>query len=468
MLKLKFPQVLNVDVAAARTVTPMYAALTPWHTSVLMVPEAKSEAVPVSPGGETIVPVMLDETIAPDANFTTISALLRYEAPDDGGGGQVLQSSAVKKNGETTTYEVTTDLPAVPLSLSLHLEGGEVLWTSGSPATGGGYQLPDLAEAVNAYLERQAAEGEIETPIELRFVVEASVGGKVTIELWELGYVRLKTWSWTNELDDTVRVDRNLTLDFAGAAAVPLESLNDPRLRLERITLDVGGTFEPERMLGEVMAHDGRAFATISSDYSLGQAFIPPSDIALVGVSGFFYSPSQAELYLEVQSDHGGVPARDEPLASGKLALAPAEDGRGDWQLVRLDAPADLEEATRYWLVLKGIQGRVLMGLQAQSETNLRETQVNRAGTMWSPYGGDPLPLLRLVYLPGVDNQAAAVTVYLSGTEVKQALDPAGQSARVTLPVPASFTGAPTLLFTSHARGTLNIANVVQTYIPTD
>jgi hypothetical protein len=116
---------------------------------------------------------------------------------------------------------------------------------------------------------------------------------------------------------------------------------------------------------------------------------------------------------------------------------------------------------------VKGIRGKTLLALQPQPDTYLADTRLNRGGQLWKPFGrgGQGTPaLLRLVYLPEIDNQTAAVTLSVQGTGVRQPFDPTPQASPVVLALPAQTPLPPVLIIESQAQGTLSLANVVQEY----
>jgi hypothetical protein len=471
---VKGPQLLNVGPKAVRGLPVLMVPEAVQFALFELTPEAESMLAPLKPGAEVKVSVEL-QGIPTDVNFTAVSAVLTVQEQKGTQPAALTQVSRVTKNNTTTTYSVALDVPPLPTNLTVRLEGSEVFWSFTGPSAAGSHSLPDLAEEANAYLDRLKAEkGEIEPPITLPFLIQSDNAATVTIAINSLEYSRLKTQSWDNELDGTTRVDRNLQLDFAALQELPLDPIDgaaEQSVVLRKVTMDVGGELGPERMLGQRAAHDGRAFTTISSDYSLAQGFTLATAIQCVGVHGLFANDSEAEIYVELQSDREGSPADGEPLAQCNLSLAAPEPGSSpQWTFARFDAPADLQEDVAYWLVIKGIQGKVLLALQAQAQTYLATSLVNRGGQLWKPLcpaARALLPLLRLVYLPEIDNQSAAVTLSLKNTTVRQPLDPTAEVQSVTLSIPtATVRRSAVLVVESQAQGTLSIANVVQEYLP--
>jgi hypothetical protein len=410
-----------------------------------------------------------------DANFTRITAAF-LPVQGKSAPAQLSQTSKIKKNGGSEeTFDVSIAVPVTPTNITLRLEGGEVFWTFNNTLSEAYYDLPDLAEQVNLYLDRLTAQGgKPQGALELAFLIEAGSAGEAKIGLYEIAYSRLKTASWLNPLDQTTRVDRNIELDFGDIHRLELERIQEmpgSPVVLREVRLDVGGEVGPERLLGQVVAHDQRAFAAISSDYSLAQEFTLPVKANCAGISGLFTPDGEAEVevYVEIQPDLNGAPAAGQPLAQGKLVLTPDPEGAANnWSLARFNAPVALEAGKPYWCLVRGVQGRAWLALQEQEGSYLTATRFNRGGQFWKSAGAAAqaaLPLLRVVYLPDIDNQAAAVVLRLQGTNVSQATDPAPAAQGYALAAPPGLEGAVTLEIESHAQGSLSIANIIQEYV---
>lgn len=468
---VKEPQFLNVSTKGVRGLTAYPLMVRPVYEFAWPEPEAKTEVLLRS--GEEVKANLTLENIPADATFTRISAALVPQSTDGQKTIIEQQSTVTEDGGQARTYRVTVNAPTSPSNLTIRLGEGEVFWTFTNALTAGRYLLPDLAQEVNAYLDRvQEETGKISLPLVLPFRIQSSGTGKVSVVINDIAYARLKTQSWFNDLDNTTRVDRNLELDFATVQEIPLEPLAstpDQPIVLREITLDVGGVFGPERLLGTVEKHDEREFATLSSDFSLAQAFVLTRPIHCAGFSGLFTNDTEAEVYVEIQNDDVSASFSAPPQAQANLILSPPEPGDGPkWSLTRFDTPVDLQAGVSYWLIIKGVRGRVRLALQAQMDTYLTETLMNRGGQSWKTYrrpAREALPLLRLAYLPEIDNQTPAIWLCVKGTDVQQAIDPGSDVQSVSLPVPRGRTQA-RLVIESHAQGTLSIANVVQEYVP--
>ena len=118
-------------------------------------------------------------------------------------------------------------------------------------------------------------------------------------------------------------------------------------------------------------------------------------------------------------------------------------------------------------MVFKGIQGKALLALGQASEDYLGRVVVNRGGQLWksinrrNPTG--TAALARLVYLPEIDNQLAAIEIGIEGVTSPERLTP-GEAQSISLKPTGASSTAPVIIIKSHARGTLTIANVIQEY----
>jgi hypothetical protein len=437
------------------------------------------EGEKLKPGEE--VPVVVPVPNLPlNASVRTLRAKIEVRGDDDSEVSQISQTAAVKEDGAAAkNYEVKIDAPALPRNISVRLDGGEVFWSFADLAVEGEHELPDFVEHVNTYLDKLPVDSK---EVFLRFLVKSDGPGEVKVTVEDIEYSVIQTQSWTNPLDNTIRLDRTFQLDFGSIERVQLDAFSgkdNKTIFLSRIKGDLGGEFGPERLLTKVEAHDGREFATVSSDYSLAQGFKleesvlgARKSIQGVGVAGFFRADSEAEIYIEIQTDANGFPSAGAPLAKADLALSPPEDKESKkLTFVNFEAPVELKLDTPYWLVIKGIQGKILVGLQARTEEYLQQALVNRGGQLWKSFSrtSDPAPsaLLRLIYLPEIDNQMAAVEVGIEGTPASQRFDPKPEAQPISFDAPqGSDIEQPVIIIKSHARGTLSIANVIQEYSP--
>lgn len=432
--------------------------------------------VSLKPGEETQVAVSLPN-VPLNADIKTLKATIEVKPAPASEKETLQQTSKVTEGNDAKTYKVDIDLPAVPRSLTLRLDGGEVFWTSSTAVVEGSFELPDFVAQVNTYLDKLPSETE---KVALVFLVKSDGPGqvKISIDQKSLEYSVIQTEAWPNPLDETVRVDRNLQLEFGSVERIPLSALaggDSSKLSLNKVTADVGGNFGVERLFTNVADHDGREFATISSDYSLAQSFVLTAEIVgtnkplhAAGVSLLLQVESKTELYVEVQADNGGVPSTKAPMAKSNLPIEP-EKATTQWFMARFDQPVDLSLDTRYWIVVKGIQGRALLALGGPSEAYLETVFVNRGGQLWKSFSRrEPVvsnALVRLVYLPEIDNKSASVEIGIEGVEELQRLDPQQEPQTISLAPPASFNATePVIIIKSHAQGTLTLANVIQEY----
>jgi hypothetical protein len=438
------------------------------------------------PGEEVEIAVPVPG-LKPNANVRAVTATL------------FVRSSTAAVTPDTTEVEIRSGSGAaassqefgvevkpanLPRNIQVRLAEGAVFWTHSGTIEAGEYALPDFAVEANAYLDRAAV-----TPDRpaLAFMVRSETPGRVRIEVGPPDYTVLQTETWENPLDGTVRIDRNLELDFGGVERIDLDTLADPegdRFALERVTLDVTGELGPERLLGDVATHDGAQFTTISPDYSVAQRIRLDADpavafgfklgtpVRVAGLTGVVQAENETELYVEVRNDGGGKPAGDGPLATRTMTLEPAEtETAQQWLFAAFESPAALELDRDYWVVFRGIRGRARLGLTAATAGYLGRVLVNRGGQLWKTIDSraartEAVPRLasvvRLVYLPEPDSQTAAIALALEG-DPPALVDPEPTTQRITVEA-ATRTRPAALVVTSNAKGSLTLANVVQEF----
>jgi hypothetical protein len=234
-----------------------------------------------------------------------------------------------------------------------------------------------------------------------------------------------------------------------------------------------------------VVEFDRHQHATISPDFSLAQPFSLAGTVVArpaqcSGVSAFLECDAPAEIYVELQPDADGAPRSGAPLAKSNVQLAPPQKGAApSWTFAAFSGPAELTVDTPYWVVVKAVRGSARLGLRtgaaaATSPLRFGSALINRGGERWKGLvsaresagsAGTPVTaLIGVVYVPGPDNQTAAVQLLLRDGAAEQRFDPSGQAATVVLGVPADSRRQATLVIRSHARGLLTVANVVQEY----
>lgn len=470
-MNLKFPEIFNVSVKAARGFAFNQAvyALRPEKFFMASFPDVDKGFIPLELGEETEILVRLPGNIPANANIKRIAG--KFHARDMA--GLEPQQTKVDVDGPEgkKAYNLGVETPSRPRNIELRLDKGDIFWTFTGILTKESYDLPNFAKQVNAYLDKVEPEGD---QITLRFLVKSDTNGKakITIEDEDIEYSQLQTQIWENPLDNTFRIDRNLQLEFSASKEVPLGPISDnahKQISLRRIEIDVGGEFGRERLLGSVKSHEGKEFATIGSEYSLAQKFELDTPIQCVGVSGLFRVEEDTELYIEIQKEDNGFPAAGSPLTKANLSLTPDEKNIiTQWAFSKFEVPVNLKTELLYWIVIKGIQGKVRLGLQDQKETYLKEVLVNRGGQLWKSVNhasnSTTAAFLRLAYLPEVDNQMAAVEIGIKGTSLIQSLDPGAEAQTISFKVDGIDIKEPAIIIKSHARGMLNIANVIQEY----
>jgi hypothetical protein len=400
---------------------------------------------------------------------------------------------AITKQGDSNAsgnFGVDVAQPSRPTNLKLLL-GDTTVWTQAGTLNQSRYTLPEAKDALNAYLEKQKATSPLQ---KLAFVAHSDSPGRVGLSV-KLDYVQIKTQSWPNPLDKTTRIDRNLPLSFGAIVRVSLDPLIDQTsvaVKLESLSTDLDGKFGPDRLLAHLDAHDGRQFATIDTDYSLAQAFqltgttpdgrqILHSPVNCTGISCLVDSQDKSELYAEIQPDGAGFPGSGAPLAKGTVSITPARpDGQPlPWAFVKFAAPVKLDTDSPYWLVLKAVQGSLTVALAEVADPpgaaplSAGRLCVSRSSQLWKDMfrsNSDPqvASLTGVVYLPGKDDQTAALQIVTSGAPQGLTLSTAADPTQKPQTVQQSTQNADwrqvTLEVRSYAAGTLHLANVIQRF----
>jgi hypothetical protein len=462
VLTLKAPVSMKVDVKAARGFVNDAVSVKPGRFDRRVWRYV--EFVTLKPGEETPVPVLVPDL---PANGDVKSITAHLDVADDTDAPPPQPTSVTIKQGSSPplTMEVTPGIPTRPRNVTVRLEEGEPIWSFGDTLVNNRYELADFAAQANAYLDKV---NPADTQVTLNFLVKSDTPGKVNIAIGPKTVTRLQTQTWTNELDQTVRLDRNLELDFGDRWEITLhavEASGPPPL--ERLRLDVGGAFGAERLLGAIRVHAGGQYATVSPDYSIAQQFSLDIGVEAAGVSGLLGVDDDAEVYVELQPDQAGVPAADAPLARATAAIVASEDGSASWVYAQFESPARLEAGTPYWIVVKGVSGAARLGIEAPVVHYLNALLVNRTGRLWKPFAPstrDALAsMLRVVYLPGIDSQSAAVEIAVAGAD-EQAVDPQAAPSTLSFVFKERSASPVVIEVTSHARGALTIANIIQEY----
>ncbi len=464
-VELKAGQETEVVVSVPLSMLPANANIK-MVTATLKVSELPQKS---TAGGEktTVLPA--------NANIKMATATLKVsELPQKSTAGGEKTTVGIAKGEETEeTYNLRVEMPNLPRNVEIKLAQGEVFWTNGGTLSQDSYLLSNFAEQLNAYLDRVQPTSD---SIPIQFLVKSDTPGKVEIILNEneLDYSLLQTQIWDNSLDNSIRVDRNLQLDFATLERIPLQPISaqgNQKFSLDQISLNIGGELGQERLLGSVDVHNGREFATITNDYSLAQSFELEVPIKVTGITAYFKASSEAELYVEIQHNLNGFPSVEPPLTKSHLAIAPVEDpGSKRFTSASFETPVDLEAKKLYWVVIKGIRGQAQLGLQDQKGGYLRQFLINRGGRLWKNLSRQSnsaiSALVRLIYLPEIDNQTAAIEIGIEDVQSLQQLDPEPEAQTLSIDVKNTGIQQAVIVIKSHARGSLSIANVIQEYKP--
>jgi hypothetical protein len=423
------------------------------------------------------------------ANIKAITASLRVTAGPDSsepiGVGVGVTSKEHSDQDQTLTLAVTVDPPSGLQNVEVKLAGGQSIWSKAGPAPTGEYAIPDFTKQANAYLDSLPPSTAEAT---LDFLVTSEIDGRASIRLGPVDWSIMQTQAFKNDLDSTVKLDRSLELGFGEVATLELDPISVPagkHLRRQSLTMDLGGQFGPERLLGRIDAHDGADFVLVSAANSAAQSLRLESAAVKAPLScsglAIFLVPTAAdappaELYAELQPDQGGQPASGPPLAKASFKLTPPGEGQSlAWTCATFEAPVQLALDTSYWAVLKGVSNGVQLALRGASPPagealTCAGASVNRGGQTWRPLlarrpgQGPPQALLALMYTPGIETNAAAVEIAVEGAPDALRVDPAGAVRTVSPAVPADQRPALRVQARAYAKGALTLANVIQEY----
>jgi hypothetical protein len=469
---IKSPQMLSAGVKAVRGIGSEWR-LDRFDKFASIDRLALDDAVGVKQGESAVVPVAALDNMPINADIETLIAELEvvgdHDAPASVGDG--LQN------------------------IQLRLDQGEIFWRYGGLLKPGKYEISNFAESANAYLDKLNPKDE---KVIFRFLVNSDTPGKVRIKIKEQKFSLIHTQTWRNELDDTIRVDRNLEMDFSQLAIIPVDPIEAPtgrKIKRSSIKMDVGGQFTPERLLGFMERHNTVEHAVVSSDYSLAQRFrlnkeLVKTSILSVGVSCLFLTDEEAEIYMEIQPDANGIPAMETPLGAGSTLLsAKDKDEAQIWASVLFKGPVVLKADIPYWVVIKGVQGKTRVGLLTDTRQDKPVSAVyrdvlavNRGGKMWKnlirrqpslPSTPDTealqketvtQALLGLIYLPDSDNQTAAIQIEVEGIPITQRVELEAEAKPISFDLKSSDISQAILVVRSSARGTFSIANIIQEY----
>ncbi|WP_127553991.1 hypothetical protein [Actinoplanes sp. OR16] len=450
----------------------------------------------LTPGQETEVLVPLPG-LRPNADVKAIRATL-WVLP---GQAATQEPSTVRVRegaGAERTFAIAADPRPGLSNVSIRLAPGEVFWSRSGVLEPGDHPIPvDFAAQVNAYLDATAHH---EGTVSLRFLIRTDTPGQVLIRFGQLVFTLLQTQTWPNDLDGTLRADRNLTLGHHSEVRLPLSviaPLDGHPPALARIVMEVSGRFGPERSLEDTGRPAGE-FCTLDVDHALARGLVldpaglPAGGVRCTGFSIHLRQSGEAELYAELQPDAGqgdllSAPATGPPLTKANVVLAAPPDGTGQPAervvSVRFDEPTELRAGLPYWLVIKGVRGAAQAGLRASADVSpgpvLEERlRINRGGRMWKQVrrGGDDRTRARmsLIYVPGPDDGRAALDVAVDTGDpaagpFRALADPGARPE--TLAIALGGVTAPdgaVLVVRSNAAGECTIAGVIQEYAPAD
>lgn len=431
---------------------------------------AFADLTPVTPGRDTVIAVAAPG-LPRNADVKTCTAQLVVWDADSSASSTT--NVAVKKGADAAVpYAITVDAPTRPRNVTLRLEGGEVFWRQGD-LTELTYDLPDFAPAVNAYLDKLGAEGDVA----LRFLLTSDTPGQVGIRRLTFDATRIQTQTWENPADQARRVDRSFEIGFGDVLDADLSPLPEDgsRRRVRALSVDLSGQIDPERSLGNATLDLGQGeFATVGSDFSAAQAVRSGLALACTGAVVALVNTGPASIYAALHVDDDGQPnTATAPVAESRSDLEPG-DGVTTWRTLKWDAPATLDPNQRYWLVLRAIQGEAWLAVTRAAIRPLEQFRISRGGAFWRQLVNDSADgacgLVRLLYLPGPENPSSPVDLVLRSAAngdplVRAPAEPAPQPKPLRIEVPGGgATGGVRLELHASGRGSVTLANLIQEY----
>jgi hypothetical protein len=464
-------------------VTPTYLEAIPLDLASTMF-RFNPPGVAVKAGAPTAVPVKIG-VLPVNARVSQISASMKVHS-SGAGEPQETEVKVSEDGGKAKSFGIEFNVPSGLQNVQLKLDQGEVFWNRPGAVAPGLYQVPDFSKAVNEFLKKTNAAGGDTT---LPFVVTSETAGNVEIEL-SAQFALIQDQTWTNELDGSSHADRNLPLQINQAVTIALDAIGVPAgrtLKRVSIALDASGQFGPDRVLGPLEGHDGHEFATVSPEYSVAQRLVIQSDVVTgrvqcSGVAALVKADPvkpggtapPVELYVELQPDENSTPANGAPLAKATIPFKPADSGEQPWTVAMFDASIELQADAAYWVVVKGVRGRVRVALardvdRSGSAIVRSMAAAHRGGQTWkfltarASRETPPHVLVAPLYTPGPENATAALELSIGGAPPLR-VDPAAEPANVSLPLSSELPPQVDLVIRSAAIGTLTVANVQQTY----
>jgi hypothetical protein len=444
-------------------------------------PFGMSDAKELSPGQEVVVPVKLRD-LPRSITVKRIRADITIRPTQSTNAGQpVTQKSTVKEaQGSSRSLEVTIAPPLGPSSLDVRFEGGASFWNfSNLPMMIGTHDLPDFADYVNTHLDGISGSDAI-----LTFLVKADGPGTATIRVKSLDYTVIQTQTWPGPGGGAVRRDRDFTVSLGEVTTVPLDAPSDQignRHSLAVVSLDIRGELGPERLLPDIIMPDRQQFVTVSTEYSIAQELSIPAEtfqskkpIEVVGVVCSFLAETEGQIHVALHPDASGMPTESSPIAHAASVVVSVDKSKTSAvTFIQFDRPVSIQIETTYWVVFKGIQGSIQLGLSSSQHSYIKAILTNRGGQYWKSLERNDLEhktATHLVYVPGAEHQIPPIELLLDDMPVPFAVKVGTTVDTVQLSVPQtrSTGGVTNLTIRSRAQGRFNISNVTQEYLPVD
>jgi hypothetical protein len=189
-------------------------------------------------------------------------------------------------------------------------------------------------------------------------------------------------------------------------------------------------------------------------------------------------SGADAQIDLEVQADHGGLPAVGKPIAAAGLTLGASTAGDVTWWAVLFASPAAIAAGKDVWLVAKAKTGAVEWAGVADTQDPGARTVVASEGGPWDDYppvdAKTPQAQLRFLRRPfPAENTPLLDLAWATPPGATFQAEPTPATMEVDMHAPAA--GAPTLQpsggnvtvvvsLTARSSGTLGIRGATLGY----
>jgi len=361
-------------------------------------------------------------------------------------------------------------LGTYPTNVRASLNGRLPFWTKpGSlrkeePANG-------FAQDLNTLL------ASLTTPTDVTLVLTSDVPGVLGIGGWNPppgGVIHTAAARWGGQAATQVVLaalePQPVTIPFPIASPAVVTDL----------TLAVAGAFPPWRSYpGQALTQPGDLGMKVDANFSVARSMQFAAVASLYGVTlPVRASGADAQIHLEIQADHGGLPAGGKAIAAADLTLGATPAGDVAWHEVLFASPAAIAAGKDVWLVAKARTGAAEWVGVADTPDPGARTVVASEGGPWDDYppvnAMTPQAQLRLLRRPfPAENTPLLDLAWEAPPGATVQAEPATATVSVDMKAPA--TGAPPLQpsdgnvtvvvsLTARSSGTLSIKGATLGY----